>query len=311
MKLYQLIGIGLLGMGWSAKAQLTHGNEQFLFNPVFVNPALAGMHHNQAQLGYDARWVGINDAPQTGYLAYDRFFNDNTGWNISVTSDRIGPVSSIIVANSFAFHVKTSAETRLAFGLRHHLTQSYLRLNSGTIYDITDPLLAVDQTGVPVNNFDASVAFMNPNKFLFGFSYRNLIPQPRFRFTNTVIEPVLSLHGWYAFDFGSTQLETFALASTSSNTPLNLSMGAMLVFSQKIGAGLNFSPNNQAGIFAYVKASDKLNVFYNYNLPISDIAKASKQSHGVGVSFRFGNEGMKGNTFLLQPTTESARTRMF
>ena len=58
MKLNKYIAIiGLTLSLNQAKAQLTYGNEQFLFNPVMVNPSFAGMHNNQIKLGYDARWL--------------------------------------------------------------------------------------------------------------------------------------------------------------------------------------------------------------------------------------------------------------
>ncbi|MBP7511298.1 MAG: PorP/SprF family type IX secretion system membrane protein [Bacteroidia bacterium] len=306
--------IALIGLTFCinyAKAQLTYGNEQFLFNPVMVNPSMSGFHNNQLKLGYDARWLGITDAPQTGYLNYDRMFNGNTGWNVAVISDRLGPINTISIANSFAFHVKTSDETKLSFGIRHHLTQSTLNLDANNLLDPSDPLLTTDKRGVPVNNFDASVAFLNPSVFMVGFSYRNLIPQPRFRYTTSIIEPVLSLQGWFRQSFGDASLEAFTQVTSTSNTPLNFNIGAMAAFQNKYGVGLNFSPKNQVGIFTYLKITEKFNVFYNYNLPISDIAKASKQSHGLGLSIRLGKETMAGEGFLLQPTNESVRSRMF
>lgn len=313
MKFNKFISLLLLGLlVQETRAQLTYGNEQFLFNPVMITPSVAGMHNNQVKMGYDARWVGIDGAPSTGYLNYDRMFNGNTGWNVSIISDRIGPISSVALANSFSFSVNTTSETKLAFGLRHHLSQSYLNVNTSNVLDPNDLLLATNQTGVPVNNFDASIAWMNPSTFFVGFSYRNLIPQPRFRFTHGVnIDPVLSLHGWYNHDFGEASLEAFATINTSYNTPVNTSIGVMGAYQHKFGAGLNFSPKNQVGIFAFVKATEKLNVFYNYNMPISDIAKASKQSHGIGISFRLGKETPAGTTFFLQPTNESYRTSLF
>lgn len=312
MKLNKILAALLLSfLGQQAYAQLTYGNEQFLFNPVMVTPSVAGYHNNQIKMGYDARWVGIDGAPSTGYINYDRMFNGNTGWNVSVISDRIGPLSSVAIANSFSFSVNMNAETKLSFGLRHHLTQSYLKVDASNVLDPNDPLLASNQTGVPVNNFDASAAWFNPNKYFIGFSYRNIIPQPRFRYTHTEVAPILSLHGWYRHEFGDIALESFAMLNSSYNTPLNTTLGAMGIFQEKFGAGLNYSIKNQIGVFAFVKATEKLNVFYNYNFPTSDIAKASKQSHGIGISYRLGKDSPAGNTYFLQPTTDSYKTRLF
>ncbi|MBC7381467.1 MAG: PorP/SprF family type IX secretion system membrane protein [Bacteroidia bacterium] len=296
----------------NSHAQLTPNTQLFLFNPVLVNPAIAGMHSGQAQIGYDARWVGLNGAPNTGFLRYDKMFNGNTGWDIAIISDRIGPVSSISLVNSFSFHLQTSLGSHLSFGIKHHLTKSYLNINSSLINNPDDPLLAQDQTSLAVNNFDAGLAFYHPNTFMIGFSVMNLIPQPRFRFTNSTEQPVLNLHAWYATDFSEDiGIEAFALLTSTSNTPLNINIGCMGVYQHKFGAGFNFSPANQLGIFAYVKATEKLSVFYNYNLPLSSIFKVSKQSHSIGIAFRIGKDSPVGTRFFMQPTEGTGRNRMF
>lgn len=295
----------------TAQAQLSGGNEHFIFNPVMINPSVAGLHHNQFRLGYDARWIGLDGAPQNAYLNYDRMFNDNSGWNVSVISDRIGPISTISIANAYAFHLKITGETKLSFGLKHHLTQSNLNLNKNNLLDPNDPLLNADQNGIPVNNFDASIAVNNTEKFFVGISYRNIIPQPRFRYVGANVEPILSLQGWYRHEFGDAALEAYTVLSASTNNPINTQIGVMGTFQNMVGLGINFSPVQQIGIFTFIKLTDRFNVFYNYNLPISDISMVSKQSHGIGLGYRIGKESLKGNSFFLQPTNESSRTRLF
>lgn len=315
-KLYILSGLLFLGALTQVKAQLSYGNEQFFFNPIPVNSSMAGYHNGQIQLGYDARWLGLDGAPQTGFIRFDKMFNGNTGWDVSVISDRVGPVSSIALANAFAYHMKATESFNISFGIRHHLTQNYFNANSATLSDPADPLLMSDQVGVPINNFDASISVDNPNKFMVGFTYRNMIPQRAFRNTTTVVPniiqyAVLGVNGWYRHDFDNLGLEAFANAATSANQPTTIQVGALAVIQNRFGVGANFSPGNQAGIMAYVVATSKLNVFYNYNMPISDIAQVSKQSHGLGIGFRVGKETLIGNSLFLQPTNESHRNRMF
>ena len=312
----KIIYIAFLTISIKASGQLSYGNEQFLFNPVLINPSLAGLHNGQAQLGYDARWLGVDGAPRTSFLRFDKMFNGNTGWDIAVISDRVGPISSISVSNAFAYHLRITENTNLSFGLRHHLTQNYFNINPQLLIDQNDPLLLSEQTGVPVNNFDASFAFMNTSKFMIGFSYRNLIPQPRFRNTSSTLpspiqHSIISVNGWFNQDFDGFAIEAFGNFSASPNLPTTIQIGALGSVQGKFGAGLNFSPGNFVGILAYVRATEKINVFYNYNLPISDIAKVSKQSHGVGIGFRVGKETLKAGTFFIQPTNESTTNRLF
>jgi type IX secretion system PorP/SprF family membrane protein len=142
----KIIYIAFLTISIKASGQLSYGNEQFLFNPVLINPSLAGLHNGQAQLGYDARWLGVDGAPRTSFLRFDKMFNGNTGWDIAVISDRVGPISSISVSNAFAYHLRITENTNLSFGLRHHLTQNYFNINPQLLIDQNDPLLLSEQT---------------------------------------------------------------------------------------------------------------------------------------------------------------------
>ena len=138
-------------------AQLYTGSNQFLFNPTSINPAIAGLMNNQMQLGYEARWVGIQGAPQTVYLTYDKVFTGNTGWNAALYSDHAGPLSNIALTNSFAYHLNLSSSVNLSMGMKHSLSQSYLTINNQKVNDNDDQLLSNNTTGIPVNNFDAGL----------------------------------------------------------------------------------------------------------------------------------------------------------
>ncbi|MFY8021900.1 MAG: PorP/SprF family type IX secretion system membrane protein [Bacteroidia bacterium] len=302
-----------MGLGFGqVKAQLNPNSSNFMFNPIAVNPAMSGLHTNQVQVGFEAQWLGLEGAPKTGYLRYDKLFNENSGWNFAIISDHIGPISSITISNAFGYHFKTTEKTFASLGLRHNLSQHYLSLSSQKINDVNDPLLAGDLTSVPVNNFDAGATFYNPESFLVGFSYRNIIPQRRFRGNEVTEVPVISLHGWYTREINSDiSLEAIGQFNTSPHTPINSQFAVMGVYQQMFGGGLNFSPKNQLGIFAYIKTKDKINFFYNYNLPISDIFQVSKQSHAIGISYRFGKDQNLYNTFFIQPTDGASGNRLF
>jgi type IX secretion system PorP/SprF family membrane protein len=301
----------ILGIN-QVSAQLSPNTTNFIFNPIAVNPAMSGLHTNQLQLGFEAQWLGLEGSPKTGYLRYDKLFNENSGWNAAIISDHMGPISTITISNAFGYHFKTTDKTFASFGLRHNLSQHYLSLSSQKINDVNDPLLASDINSVPVNNFDAGCTFYNPQMFLVGISYRNIIPQRRFRATEVKEVPVISLHGWYTREINSDfSIEATGQFNTSPNNPMNSQFAVMGTFQKMFAGGLNFSPKSQIGIFAFIKTKDKINFFYNYNLPISDIYQISKQSHAIGVSYRFGKDQTLYDTFFIQPTDGASGNRLF
>lgn len=314
MKLNKLLLTATLGAlcTGSVLAQLSPGSENFIFNPISINPALSGLHSNQIQLGFEARWLGIEGAPKSGYLRYDKMFSENSGWNVGIISDHIGPISSFNINNGFAYHLQTFGNHHASFGIRHNLTQHYLNLTTSKLLDENDPLLAFDQNSVPINNFDAGFSWYNPESFLIGVSYRNMIPQRRFRRTQVTEDPNLSFHGWYTREInGDFAIEATAQFNLVRNSPMFMHFAAMGVFQQMFAGGINFSPSNSVGIFAFIKTKDKLNFFYNYNLPISAIYNVSKQFHAIGISYRFGKDKLVNETFFIQPTDGASGNRLF
>ncbi len=293
----------LLGMTCmlQMQAQINSGNNQFLFNPAGINPAIAGLMNNQLQLGYEARWVGIQGAPQTVFLAYDRVFSENTGWNAAVYSDHAGPVSTVALSNAFAYHLNLSSTVNLSMGMKHVLSQSYLSLGNQKVTDNDDILLSGNLNGIPVNNFDAGLSVYKPDQFLIGMSCSNLIPQKRYRFIQATEQPVLSMHAWYNTAINNhLSIEATALANVATNIPLNIQFSGMLVLDKTLGVGIDFSPSNQIGAMVYIKTKDRLNLFYNYNLPATQIFAVSKQNHAIGLSYRFGKDPAASKTFFIQ-----------
>lgn len=282
-------------------AQIHVGANQFLFNPAGNNPAIAGLMNNQIQLGYEARWVGIQGAPQTVYLTYDKVFSQNTGWNSAIYSDHAGPVSSIALANAFAYHLNLSSDVNLSMGIKHILSQSYLSLGNQKVTDNDDQLLLNNITGIPVNNFDAGIALYKPEQFLLGMSCSNLIPQKRFRMVQANEQPIFSVHAWYSTAINSNlSIEATALANSSTNIPLTVQFSGMLVLDKSLGVGIDFSPSNQIGALVYLKTKDRLNLFYNYNMPATQIFAVSKQSHHFGLSYRLGKDPAVSKSFFIQ-----------
>jgi type IX secretion system PorP/SprF family membrane protein len=290
-----------IGYLLQVNAQINTGTNQYLFNPAGINPAIAGLMNNQLQLGYEARWVGIQGAPQTLFLAYDKVFSENTGWNTAIYSDHAGPVSSYAISNAFAYHLNLSRTVNLSMGMKHVLSQSYLSLGNQKVIDNDDLLLSSNLNGIPVNNFDAGLAVYKPDHFLIGMSCSNLIPQKRYRFIQATEQPVLSMQAWYNTEVNNhLSVEASALASTSTNIPLTLQFSGMLVLDRTLGVGINFSPSNQIGALVYVKTKERLNLFYNYNMPATQIFAVTKQSHAIGLSYRFGKDPAASKTFFIQ-----------
>src|SRR5512140_1470222 len=102
----------------SLSGQLTPVTNQYVLNPLTINPAYAG---NRGALNlaafYRRQWVGIAKAPETMTLAMDApLFSSKLGLGIIITNDKIGVTKATQFSSTYAYRIDTR-EGNLSFGL--------------------------------------------------------------------------------------------------------------------------------------------------------------------------------------------------
>src|SRR5512135_2551761 len=87
--------------------QLTPVTNQYVLNPLSINPAYAG---NRGVMNiaafYRRQWVGIKGAPETMSLAADvPFSDDRMGLGLLVINDRIGVTKETKLNTDYSFRI--------------------------------------------------------------------------------------------------------------------------------------------------------------------------------------------------------------
>ena len=117
-RLAKLATAALLVAATSATAQQHPSLDNYLFTPVAVSPAHAGMQDQHVVSLVDAPWVGLKGAPRTGLISMDYRNLRGLGLNLTLINDQIGPAITQQAALSGAYHLQVNEMAKLSTGLR-------------------------------------------------------------------------------------------------------------------------------------------------------------------------------------------------
>ena len=121
MKLKHIVRLSLLLLllaGSSAVAQQTAQFNQYMFNPLGINPAYAGSRDVLSTVAlFRTQWLGFEGAPTTQTFAiHGPLWRKRMGLGFQVTNDQIGPRNVINSDVSYAYRFPF-LKGRLGFGL--------------------------------------------------------------------------------------------------------------------------------------------------------------------------------------------------
>jgi type IX secretion system PorP/SprF family membrane protein len=134
-----LLAVALTVCFGTVKAQQHPSLDNYLFTPVAVSPAHAGMQDQHVVSLVDAQWVGLKGAPRTGMISMDYRDLRGLGLNLTLINDQVGPAITQHAALSGAYHLPISDQAKLSTGLRLTVGRTSVDLMDETYYDQVDP----------------------------------------------------------------------------------------------------------------------------------------------------------------------------
>lgn len=170
-----LITLAFLLLATLSFAQQDPLYSQYLFNPLVLNPAYAGLNNRfNGSIGYRTQWVGLEGQPQTiNASLHTSLVQNKVGSGLLVTNDRIGSLSSTEINASFAY--KLQLENNIfSFGMQAGVQNFNNTLRGITPYDPTDNLFLNGERGTRIN-LGAGLALKSENYFV-GLSIPRLLP---------------------------------------------------------------------------------------------------------------------------------------
>jgi len=267
-------------IGVQVWAQQNPTMDNYLFNPVSISPAYAGQQSGQIQSIYDAQWIGLKGAPRTGAIYYDYMSPKRFGFNICVIDDQVGPMRTQSLGLSTAYHLQVSEEMYFSTGIRYSLNHTAVDFTDDFYVDKIDKAI-YDIDGPWLQNVDLSGTLYKKNWYV-GGTLKNMVQQEIYK--NNYTARVAHFFGGYRFELNDQwTVNPSLLLNITENAPIDVNIHAFFEYEERLGAGLNFSPGDELGIFFKLDLIDGWQLFYQFNYPLSELVYVTQQSHVIGV----------------------------
>ena len=281
-RLANIVTAALLLGSVSLTAQQHPSLDNYLFTPVAVSPAHAGMQDQHVVSLVDAQWVGLKGAPRTGLISMDYRNLRGLGLNLTLINDQVGPALTQQAAVSGAYHLQVNDLARLSTGIRVTLGRTAVDLLDETYYDLVDPNI-YNLQGPMMANVDIGTT-LNTQSYYMGVSFKNVNRAEMY--DNNYTAQVLQIFGGHRLNLkGNWSLRSSFLASATTNAPADLNFHLFMEHQNKWGLGAHYSPADEAGVLLRLNPSRDWHVFYQYNYPLTDLVYITQRSHVIGLSF--------------------------
>ncbi|EKB51104.1 Bacteroidetes-specific putative membrane protein [Cecembia lonarensis LW9] len=307
-----ILFIFLLALCFQAIGQQLVNFSQFVFNPVFINPAYTGYKGELYLQTFNRyQWAGLEGAPRSLGFALDSFHERyGLGYGLIVRNDQVGPHRTFSLYGNLAYHLQLSNEKFLSFGAS--LGFSQWRLDESVLDPgfSDDPILGVGKNRMSYPDLKIGMFYYSNWGFM-GFSFDNALAGIiRFDEGDVVFTPGVHLNfsAGMAFELAENHLiRPSFLFRDDFKSPASLELSSSWLYNQRIGFGVGYrtrldyagrsivSPiSNQVAVIGYLELfiKENLRLAYSYDYGLRQLI-GNFDTHELNVSFRFGSTKKK------------------
>ncbi|MCE5345205.1 MAG: type IX secretion system membrane protein PorP/SprF [Bacteroidales bacterium] len=291
-KIYKILFFLLIPIG--ASGQLAPVTNQYVLNPLSINPAYAGSRGalNIAAL-YRRQWVGITGAPNTMTLAADApFFDEKVGLGLIIMNDKVGVTKETQIISNYAYRLSLK-EGSLSFGLGAGITTTNTAWSDLVVLDKGDELYLNNSRLFVVPNVSFGTCYSNNNYYLgFSipkiFSYKFNLKKNKYDLLINPGQTGYLFTGGYIFSV-SPKLKFFpsSLLTFTPREKILFDINTYFNYIDRFWFGVSYrSTRSFAGLFQF-QVNNQLKVAYTYDFDFSKLRTYSNGSHEIMLRYEF------------------------
>lgn len=287
----------LLPLCQSVQAQQDPKFNQYMFNPLGINPAYAGSREVLSAVTlFRKQWLGFEGSPTiTTFSIHGPLVKRKMGLGFQVTNDMIGPRSTTSAEVDYAYRFR-ALRGKLSLGLGLGIQYMTFDWNKISYKDQVDliPNYGVDKLWVPDADFGV---WYNTNKFYTGLELAHLT-QPRLDISDSSITGAnayrqfrhLSFTMGRAFVLNETlTLKTSVLYKQAGLYRGMVDINASVLINNRLWAGVTARPDyGGVLIFEYI-VNNKFRMGYSFDYPLNQFRTIQQgTSHELFIGYDFG-----------------------
>jgi type IX secretion system PorP/SprF family membrane protein len=297
--------------GLKVKAQQDPIYNQYMFNPLVINPAYAGSRDQMSVVILNrSQWVGFGGgAPNTQTVSFHTpLIQGKVGLGAVVTRDVIGPVSRTGVSGAYAYRLKLRTG-KLAFALRTGIYNYVFDWNK-IDYKDSEPLVSESKTAGWVPNFDFGVRY-STKKLYAGLTLLNLNnPDLNFLKSDTssfasALSRHINITAGYALELKkdwvlkpSTMIRyekgpssnTVGNGGAALNGIIVADINVSVLYKNMIWAGISVRSSKALIAVLEYNISKQLRLGYSYELTLSKLRTTNSGTHEIFIGVDFGRK---------------------
>ncbi|MEO5642322.1 MAG: type IX secretion system membrane protein PorP/SprF [Bacteroidia bacterium] len=267
---------------------------QYMFNPLYINPAYAGSRGvMNGALEFRKQWVGFDGAPTTMVLAVNTpTKKGKVGIGLEVINDQIGPRSTTGGYLDYAYRLPLG-KGKLAFGLGAGILSYKVNFDKVTYKDAADNYAPLGTVSNTKPDFKFGIYFNN-KKFYTGISFTHLnqesytVEMDTMKFTQKLVP-----HGYFtigrAFQLSdnivfSPSIMTRGVSSTATT---NLDLNLNFRFHEVLWLGVSFRSEKSLVAMIQYNITDHLKLGYSYDMTTNRLKTYQSGTHEIVLGFDF------------------------
>ena len=282
---------------------------QFMFNPLYYNPAFAGLSngntltaiHRSQWFGYEGT-INSSGAPNTQMVSYNtssQFWNGGLGFHF--VNDNIGPSSNLELQVSGSYFLDLGGSSSLSIGLRAGFFSSQINFDELRVVDPSDNLVNFSGTEAQLRP-DVGLGFLYRNGNFFGGLSANHVIQPEFDFGTSQIANQLSRHYYFnaGYDYplsAQITLTPSVLVKSVGFDSFSWDIGVVAKYNDQFWGGLAYRQSESASIMGGYKIlkDQSLTLAYAVDLVLTEAASKEPTSQEVMLIYTFGKKNRSRN----------------
>lgn len=284
----------LLLIPLSLSGQLTPVSNQYVLNPLTINPAYAG---NRGALNvsafYRRQWVGISGSPETMTLAADApFLDSKLGLGLIITNDKLGVTKETQFQTTYAYKI-SMGEGNLSLGLGAGLITTNTAWSDLVVLDQGDDFFLIDSRVFVVPDFSFGVYYTFKNYFA-GLSVPKLLVY-KFDFDkNKYIQKFDPGQYYYLFNTGylftlSPKIKFFpsTLVTFSPGEKVLYDINAHFNYIDRFWFGASYRNGRSLAALLQFAVNEQFKVAYTYDFDFGKLGRYSNGSHEIMLRYEF------------------------
>lgn len=273
------------------EAMFTH----YMYNALSVNPAYAGSRESLSMaLLHRSQWIGFDGAPVTQTVTvHSPVYNNSVNMGFSIIHDQIGPVNNSAAFVDYAFRIRLTSKSVLAFGIKAGFNNYHFNLSELTASDISDAAVNLKNSSfLPNTGFGAYYSCRN---LYAGISVPRLFQNTYFYTNSDGLENLSLEKRHYYIIFGGIvpvsnilKLKPTALLKLTEGAPFQGDFTFRFLFLDKYSLGAMYRTGESAGVLAGFYLSEQLNIGYSFDWSFENTtSKYNSGSHEIVLQYDF------------------------